>query len=351
MSKDKDNPFAQLDIRRFPQARPAGKARKSNAMHSARPDPPDEDSDLFLNALGDGVQAYGKAGGRRKAAASAKNGKVAERHGQEDFLDKERGEEQGGTKLKEKFNVVLARKASEGCVLPGKNEVDGPQGKDGGRLPSSILPESRGVDLSGVASDQDEAEAGDELAQFMMAVKGATPLHVRGRDVPLEAKGELPLPGRQTNPMQDAMEGPLEFAVCCRDEYAEGHVLGLDPMLLEQLKARQFSPEAHIDLHGLNADQAYWNLLGFFRGAYFKGLRVAVVVTGRGLNSPSGIPVLKMHVQQWMTQEPLKRVVLAFCSARQEDGGTGAFYVLLRKRKKSAGKISWDKTPPDAGFS
>ena len=105
-----------------------------------------------------------------------------------------------------------------------------------------------------------------------------------------------------------------------------------------------------MDLHGLNSEQAFWNLVGFFRGAYYKGLRVVLIVTGRGLNSPLGVPVLKSCVQQWMMQEPFRRVVLAFCSARQEDGGTGAFYVLLRKRKKNSGKIRWDDIPEDLEF-
>ena len=88
-------------------------------------------------------------------------------------------------------------------------------------------------------------------------------------------------------------------------------------------------------------------MVGFFRSAYYKGVRTALVVTGRGLNSPNGVPVLRFKVQQWLTQEPFRRVVLAFCTAKREDGGPGALYVLLRKYRKNSGKVRWDAMPAD----
>jgi len=40
------------------------------------------------------------------------------------------------------------------------------------------------------------------------------------------------------------------------------------------------------------------------------------------------LPVLKIKVNSWLRQ---KAQVLAFCSARPQDGDTGAVYVLLKK--------------------
>jgi len=39
----------------------------------------------------------------------------------------------------------------------------------------------------------------------------------------------------------------------------------------------------------------------------------------------------------------LKRVVLAFSTAIPKHGGAGAVYVLLRKYKRSRGKILWER--------
>ena len=142
----------------------------------------------------------------------------------------------------------------------------------------------------------------------------------------------------------------MEFALHHTDEYMEGFVVGVDPWVLARLRNGQFSPESHVDLHGMNASQAYDSLIWFFKNAYQRGMRTVVVVTGRGRNSPDGIGVLRPLLQRWLSREPFKRVVLAFCTAKPGDGGPGAVYVLLRKYKKSRGKIIWEHTPSDDDF-
>ncbi|MCH5276237.1 MAG: Smr/MutS family protein [Desulfovibrionaceae bacterium] len=182
---------------------------------------------------------------------------------------------------------------------------------------------------------------------FRSAMADVTPLPGKGRAVVPEA---APQPGpapEPRNPLQELVDGKVEFSLSGTDEFMEGHVVGLDLLTVGKLQARQYSPEAHIDLHGLNSEQAFQHLVHFFRGAYYKGVRTALVVTGRGLNSPNGIPVLRSKVQEWLTQEPFRRVILAFCTARREDGGPGALYVLLRKYRKNSGKVRWDAMPAD----
>jgi DNA-nicking Smr family endonuclease len=66
------------------------------------------------------------------------------------------------------------------------------------------------------------------------------------------------------------------------------------------------------------------------------------VVTGRGKNSPGGQSILRTETETWLTKEPLRRVVLAFCTAQPKHGGAGAIYILLRKQKKTEGKVRWD---------
>ena len=81
--------------------------------------------------------------------------------------------------------------------------------------------------------------------------------------------------------------------------------------------------------------------------SYTMGKRHLLLVTGRGKNSPDGRGILRDEVQTWLTREPLRRVVLAFVTAQPRDGGAGALYVLLRKFKKSLGKVQWDRLPKD----
>jgi len=187
----------------------------------------------------------------------------------------------------------------------------------------------------------------EETLLFADAMDGVSPIRSRGRD--LAPPSKLPLPIRGTG-MADinAMLGKnLTFSLEYTDEFVQGYVQGLNPVVFSKLKAGAYSPEAHVDLHGLNMEQAYVALASFVKHAYQSGKRHLIVVTGRGKNSPGGTPVLRERVQSWFTRDPFKRVVLGFCSAKPGDGGVGALYLLLRKQKKSQGKIVWNSVPSE----
>ena len=52
------------------------------------------------------------------------------------------------------------------------------------------------------------------------------------------------------------------------------------------------------------------------------------VIHGKGRKNVEQAPRLKPAVNQWLQRN---NKVLAFCSARMNDGGTGAVYVLLKR--------------------
>jgi len=98
---------------------------------------------------------------------------------------------------------------------------------------------------------------------------------------------------------------------------------------MRRLARGGFSVQDEIDLHGLTAVQSKEALKEFIGQSARRGHGCVRIVHGKGLRSGSSGPVLKRRVDQWLRQwEP----VLAFVSARQADGGTGAVYVLLRLR-------------------
>ncbi len=143
--------------------------------------------------------------------------------------------------------------------------------------------------------------------------------------------------------LRDLIHGKIEFEIELTTEYLQGNVQGLDPRIFRKLKKGQYSPEAHLDLHGLKSEDAQASLTFFVKEHYLNGKRCLLVIPGRGKNSVHGRSVLRENIQIWLTQEPLKRVVLAFSTAQPQHGGTGALYILLRKYKKSRGKIIWEK--------
>ena len=204
------------------------------------------------------------------------------------------------------------------------------------------------------ASKPDTPEDTEE-SNFYRAMSGVSRLDkekTRGRDVrPVSPPPSPPSPAdeeeKALNTLRDLVEGKVEFTLEYSDEYVQGFVTDLDPKVYRQLRAGQFSPEAHLDLHGFNADQAQFTLLHFVREHYLGGKRCLLLIPGRGSNSPGGLPVLKEELKAWLTRDPLKRVVLAFSTALPRHGGAGALYVLLRKFKKSKGKVRFEKDWPD----
>lgn len=126
-----------------------------------------------------------------------------------------------------------------------------------------------------------------------------------------------------------AGEGPFDLADS--DEYVQGSLGGLDERILQRLRAGEYSVQAHLDLHGMVKAEAKEALERFIAAERVKGHRCVLVVTGRGLHSKDQIPVLKEGVQAWLSRGRVGRQVLAFTTARPQDGGAGAVYVLLRR--------------------
>ena len=131
------------------------------------------------------------------------------------------------------------------------------------------------------------------------------------------------------------VKGRARFDITSTGEYVEGHVASIDPVIMKRLKDGEVALQGHLDLHGLTREEARQALDTFILNAVALGERCLLVIHGRGLKSPEG-PVLKEAVITWLTTGRLSHHVLALCSARACDGGTGALYVLLRKRPKKS---------------
>ena len=103
---------------------------------------------------------------------------------------------------------------------------------------------------------------------------------------------------------------------------------GLQHRTVKRLRRGQFALQAECDLHGLTVVEARQTLAGFLQACLARGHRCVRVIHGKGHGSHQRIPILKGKVGGWLRQ---RDEVLAFCSARTVDGGTGAVYVLLKK--------------------
>lgn len=98
----------------------------------------------------------------------------------------------------------------------------------------------------------------------------------------------------------------------------------------EKLSKKGAEVEARLDLHGMSQTEAYDALRRFIRAQQAAGRRTLLVITGKGR---VGGGVLRRLLPLWLEEAPLRDAVIAFTPAKQKDGGAGAFYVRLRKKK------------------
>ncbi len=122
-----------------------------------------------------------------------------------------------------------------------------------------------------------------------------------------------------------------DFAIAGSDDFIEGGSGAPDPRLLGALKKGQFPVQGQVDLHGMTRDQARVAVENFVVESRRNGKRCILIVHGRGLHSENQIPVIKGELRGWLQRGRVGKSVLAFATARPQDGGTGAIYVLLRK--------------------
>jgi len=179
----------------------------------------------------------------------------------------------------------------------------------------------------------------DGSTLFQEAMKGVEPLRDARKKVvrPPSRRDEAPEQSRTKEEkereylsalVQDSSAWDISFS----DEYMVGAVPGVGPQIMRKLKRGEFSVQDYIDLHGLKKKEAEEVVQEFILKSHQRGLRCVLIVHGRGLRSVDHQPAIKKELPVWFRKGALKRIVLAFVTARPCDGGAGALYVLLKKR-------------------
>ena len=114
--------------------------------------------------------------------------------------------------------------------------------------------------------------------------------------------------------------------------------LNMDAKAYAKLTRGKLAPEARIDLHGMTLSEAHPELIHFILNAASAGLRLVLVITGKGKPGqdhgpiPHRVGVLRHQVPQWLRLPPLGPCVLQVAEAHLKHGGSGAYYVYLRRR-------------------
>ena len=135
-----------------------------------------------------------------------------------------------------------------------------------------------------------------------------------------------------------------------------------DPRMDRNVRRGRIKIDAVIDLHGMTQIAAHERLKSFVTHARNRSFRVILVITGKGgdplarghrhdshmaaplstgpadrhASAPRG--VLRQRFADWVNESPLREQITRVSTAKQTDGGTGAFYVFLKSTRKGAPK-------------
>jgi DNA-nicking Smr family endonuclease len=137
---------------------------------------------------------------------------------------------------------------------------------------------------------------------------------------------DAPAPRRKAAPRAPRADAPPRLP-----ELNPGAAPGLDRRSAERLRRGQKRIEARLDLHGMTQDDAHRSLDDFLARADEAGRRCVLVITGKGAVGRGG--VLRSAVPRWLNEQPNRARILAFAPAQARDGGGGALYILLRRRR------------------
>jgi DNA-nicking Smr family endonuclease len=95
------------------------------------------------------------------------------------------------------------------------------------------------------------------------------------------------------------------------------------------------APEAKLDLHGMTLAAAERAVAEFLAQSSEQGRRLVLIVTGKGLRLEGGRVFggrIRAEFPAWLDRADNRARVAGVRAAHPRHGGSGAFYVLLRRR-------------------
>jgi len=173
----------------------------------------------------------------------------------------------------------------------------------------------------------DDATVWKRLTDGVKPYRADPPAPVRPKaSPPARRRGRTAMPAVRSTPATSPARTPNPV------DLRAGEHAGIDKSTRRRLAQGQLAIESRLDLHGMTAAQAERRLSTFIDSAARLDQRCVLVITGKGVE---GNGVLRRLVPQWLKAPPLAPRVLAISAARPADGGDGALYVLLRRRRQS----------------
>ena len=174
----------------------------------------------------------------------------------------------------------------------------------------------------------------DESDLFSEEMDGVAPLKKKDK-VHLPAR-QIQTPGHLVRRLSAVTEKAVDdnhlatdqVEILSSNDVLEYKKEGVQNSVYKKLRMGKYSVEARLDLHRMTVEDARKEVFRFIQDCMKYDLRTVIILHGKGDRNPDKKAVLKSYLSKWL---PDLDDVLAFHSAQNYHGGTGAVYVLLRK--------------------
>lgn len=124
------------------------------------------------------------------------------------------------------------------------------------------------------------------------------------------------------------------------NEIILGNTDNIDKNTATKFLKGDYTIDARLDLHGYTEKAAFAAVVDFIKDSYIKKKRCILIITGKGLKDDKKPwyeikGVINQALIGWLNNPEIRPFILSVSQAKQSDGGSGAFYVLLKRQRNS----------------
>ncbi|MCE2926924.1 MAG: Smr/MutS family protein [Rickettsiales bacterium] len=170
----------------------------------------------------------------------------------------------------------------------------------------------------------------EEKKLWKLVTKQTQPLHAQNEEAQEEEKSATKPKMATKKIMAHKVRPRVDMPAPVKEALKTGNINALDKNNGERFRKGEMAIEAMLDLHGLTYSKAEAALKRFIEHSYRCQKRSLLVITGKGSR---GEGVLRQALPVWLNHEDLRPMILAISLAKAKHGGSGAYYVLLKRKR------------------
>jgi DNA-nicking Smr family endonuclease len=175
----------------------------------------------------------------------------------------------------------------------------------------------------------------EDLTLWRYVTRNVTPTHGRP-SIPSPRHPEAEAPDPSPRPAITETPRPAPSRPAPPRALVLGASDGIDRRTSQKFSRGEMFIDGRLDLHGMTLKEAQAAVQNFIRNGAATGRRCILIITGKGrTGSSDGHGRIRREALHWLDHPSLRPHILAVNEARQQHGGSGALYVLLKRIRAS----------------